>query len=72
MYIFQVLFVVWFSHFQGFWAWSFLFSFENLNRDYSKNYPQLSTRGEGISVDSPCFEYIQPAQSPNPNIISQN
>lgn len=41
-----------------------------LNRDYSKNYPQLSTRGEGISVESPCFEYIPP--SPNPSVISQN
>lgn len=49
----------------------FLFS-GFLNRDYSKKYPQLSTRGEGIDVESPCFEYIQPTQSPNPNIISQN
>lgn len=49
----------------------FLFS-GFLNRDYSKNYPQLSARGEGIDVESPCFEYIQPTQSPNPNIISQN
>jgi alpha-tubulin suppressor-like RCC1 family protein len=49
----------------------FLFS-GFLNRDYSKSYPQLSTRGEGISVGSPCFEYIQPTQSPNPNIVSSN
>ena len=49
----------------------FLFS-GFLNRDYSKNYPQLSSRGEGIGVGSPCFEYIQPAQSPNPNIVSSN
>jgi len=49
----------------------FLFS-GFLNRDYSKSYPQLSSRGEGIGVGSPCFEYIQPAQSPNPNIVSSN
>jgi alpha-tubulin suppressor-like RCC1 family protein len=49
----------------------FLFS-GFLDRSYSKNYPQLSTRGEGIAVGSPCFEYIQPDQTPNPNAISQN
>jgi hypothetical protein len=42
-----------------------------LSRDYLRNYPQLSTRGEGIGVGSPCFEYIEP-KSPNPNVISQN
>jgi alpha-tubulin suppressor-like RCC1 family protein len=47
----------------------FLFS-GFLNRDYSKNYPQLSSRGEGIGVGSPCFEYIEPS-SPYPDIVSQ-
>jgi len=41
-----------------------------LNRDYSKNYPQLSDRGEGIDGESLCYSYLQPI-SPNPNVISQ-
>lgn len=42
-----------------------------LDRDYSKTYPQLSDRGEGINSDSLCYEYTG-LKSPNPNFISQN
>ena len=48
----------------------FLFS-GFLDRDYSKTYPQLSDRGEGINSDSLCYIYTG-LESPNPNFISQN
>lgn len=48
----------------------FLFS-GFLDRSYSKNYPLVVNRGEGIPVTSPCFFNIQPT-SPNLNAISNN
>jgi alpha-tubulin suppressor-like RCC1 family protein len=49
----------------------FLFS-GFFDRSYAKNYPQVFNRGEGIPVESPCFDSIQPKQVPNPNFTSQN
>lgn len=49
----------------------FLFS-GFLDRSYLKKYPFSGSRGEGISVGSPCFEPIQPTPTPNPNFVSQN
>ena len=47
----------------------FLFS-GFLDRSYAKEYPFSGERGEGIGVGSPCFENIQPTQTPNPNFVS--
>lgn len=50
----------------------FLFS-GFLNRDYAKEYPLTVNRGEGVDpVESPCFEFIQPSPTPNPNFVSNN
>ena len=47
----------------------FLFS-GFLDRSYAKEYPFSGARGEGIGVNSPCFERIQPTPTPNPNFVS--
>ena len=46
----------------------FLFS-GFLDRSYAKEYPFSGARGEGIGVNSPCFEHIQPTKTPNPNFF---